>query len=120
MARRLLPAVPGEGVVVARLDALEAVVVGADKAQQVAGEPPVRVIALGVGLKAHAADFVFGLEAADRVRLVGLDLAGDGDIPAAPPPGFFIDVPIIKPQDLGQLPRDEGAVLAVCFDLGGA
>ena len=109
----------GEGLVIARLDPLEPVVVRADEAEEVAGEPAVRVIALAVRLEPDAADLVFGLEAPDLGRLVRLDLAGDRDIPAPPAPGFLIHVRIVEIQDLREGARDERPVLAVRLDLGG-
>ena len=109
----------GKGFVISRLDPLEAVIVGADKAQQMAGKPAVRVITLAVGLEADAAELVLGLEAADLSRRVRFDLAGDSDVPAAAAPGFFVDLVIVEAKDFRQSPCDERAVLAVRFDLGG-
>ena len=44
-------------------------------------EGGIRIIALRVGLKPHAAQAVFGLEAAHGVGLVAFHLARDRDIP---------------------------------------
>ena len=110
----------GEGVVIAGLDALEPVVVRAHKAQQMAGEAAVGVIAPGVGLEADAADMVFGLESSDLGGLVGFDLARRGHIPAPLASGLLVELVIVKAEDFRKTPGDQFPVLAVGLDLGRA
>ena len=107
----------GENRVVSRLDPLEADVVRADEAEQMAGQTGVWIIALGVRLEAHALQAVLGLEGPDPVRLLAFELAGGGDIPAPLAPGLLVQRLRVGAQDLGQTPCDQLAVLSVGFDL---
>ena len=82
------------------LDSVESVVIGADKAYNMAGKRRVRIISLCVAFKAHALELIFVFKFAYLVGGLFFDLACNGDIPRAVILGFFEYVLTIKPQYL--------------------
>ena len=110
----------GKGLVVSGLDALQAVVIRAHEANQMAGQGGIGVIALGVRLQTDAPQAVPVLEGPDFVGLFLFQLPGHGHIPAALLPGFLIDLIIADAQNLRQAPGDQVPVLAVHLNLLGA
>ena len=87
----------GERLVVTRFDPLEAVVVRPHKADEMAGQGGVWIIALGIGLETHTAQVVFLFEAADLIGLLLLHLPRHGYIPGTGLPGFLADFRFVQP-----------------------
>ena len=103
----------GEGLVILGLYPLQAVVVRAHKADDMAGQGGVGIIPLGIRLQAHAPEIVLRLEGPHLIGLVLLQLPGSGHIPAALLPGLLVYLIIAYIQYLRQPPGDELPVLPI-------
>ena len=107
----------GQRLIVHGLDALETGVVGADKADHMAGKRRIRVIAAAVRLEMHAVQAVLQLEGAHRVGLLALHAPLDRHIPGAGLPALFEHRLLVDVQDFRKAPGDQRPVLAVLVDL---
>ena len=114
------PGAAGQIAVIALLQAVEAVVVLPDEADDVRGQIAVGVIALRVRLDLHAGEVVLLLERAHFFRHFRLDLALDDLIPAVGILRHGQDLIIIDVEDLGKFARDQLRIFFVLDDLGRA
>ena len=110
----------GQIAVIALLEAVAALVVLPDEADDVRGETAVGIIALRIRLDLDADELILFFERAHLFRHVRLDLALDDLIPAV---GVFRhgqDLIIIDVEDLGKFACDQLRVLFVLGNLGWA
>ena len=115
-----LPRASFQKGVVLRLDPLKAAVVRSDKADEMAAERRVGIVALRVGLKPHAADAAFVLELPYPLRSLPLDFARHGHVPRALARRLLADLLARDAEDLREPVCDQILVLSVRGDLNGA